>query len=127
MTDVRACFAGPAIAAQTEGDEGVSAKFRERPDAAFPPDPRWDTYQAQEHEWEASLPPAVEGVARFGLMSPDPADDSVVESLLAALGRDGAVVATGLVAAALASQIAAELAPYRTSVVYGGVAVWGYG
>ena len=47
----------PYIAGRNaDADQTLSAKFRERPDAAFPPDPRWDTYQLQEHEWEAKLP-----------------------------------------------------------------------
>ena len=101
----------PFIAHQTEGDKQLSAKFRERPDAAFPPDPRWDAYQGKEHEWEASLPPVTEGIASFDL-GPDPTDDSVVESLLAALGRDGAVVLTGLVGPELCAQIESDMAPY---------------
>ena len=99
----------PFIAAQIAGNEGLSAKFRERPDAAFPPDPRWDTFQAQLHEHEAALPPVTDGIVSFAAGS-ERADDTVVESLLAALGRDGAVVLTGLTDAA--PQIAADMAPY---------------
>ena len=106
----------PYIAGRNvDADQTLSAKFRERPDAAFPPDPRWDTYQAQEHEWEAKLPPTVDGIATYDT-GPVPGDDSVVESLLAALGRDGAVVLTGLGGAQTCAHVEAELAPYEPHV-----------
>ena len=57
----------------------------ETPDAAQPPDARWDEFQRRQSEWEAKLPQGLVSIEY------DKTDPTVIERCLAALGRDGAV------------------------------------
>ena len=58
----------------------------EQADAAQAPDPRWCAWQARQSEWTAQLPDGLVSIAY------DPADPHLEEKLLAAMGRDGAVI-----------------------------------
>lgn len=88
-----------------------AAKNAERPDAAYAPDPRWDEFQLSQHEWALKIrgedgPLTVEYVQ---------GDESVVEQLLAALGRDGCAVVTSMASADTIAAVQRELAPYAAT------------
>ena len=80
----------------------------ERADAATPPDPRWDAFQAAQGEWTAKLP---EGLVTLEYDAGEP-DGDVIELALAALGRDGAVVLGGAVPPQLVDTLVSDLQPY---------------
>ena len=78
----------------------------EHADAAQAPDPRWCAWQARQSEWTAQLPDGLVSIAY------DPADPHLEEKLLAALGRDGAVILKNAVPAELCDQVVADMRPY---------------
>eukprot|EP01052_Picozoa_sp_SAG31_P008450 SAG31_NODE_427_length_15813_cov_13.679649_12_plen_718_part_00 len=84
----------------------------ERADAATPPDPRWDDFQATQGEWTARLPPEAEGLVTLECDPRNPDAGDVVELALAALGRDGAVVLGNAVAPEVIAKLVEDLQPY---------------
>lgn len=78
----------------------------EKPDAAQPPDDRWDEFQRRQSEWEAKLPQGLVSVEY------DKSDPTVIERCLAALGRDGAVCLRNAVTDETCDQVLADMAPY---------------
>jgi len=78
----------------------------EHADAAQAPDPRWCAWQARQSEWTAQLPDGLVSIAY------DPADPHLEEKLLAAMGRDGAVILKNAVPAELCDQVVADMRPY---------------
>ena len=78
---------------------------RSGPNAFTAPDPRWDAFLEQISGWVGALPPAPVSVEW------DEDDPEVVERLLAALWRDGAVVLTGAVPPELCDAVLSEMEP----------------
>ena len=101
-----------ASATPSFGDTTGLSRPTRLPTAFTPPNPRWDVFQDNVGSWIAKLPPTEEGPVSVAWTEDDQDDQDVIETLLAALYRDGAVILTNAVSDECADAVVAEMSPY---------------